>query len=172
MITEFQGTDGATRVNFNQRIQEANAHISDQTIHMIALACTKSGTVYALTGLTATAGKVPVMFKANVDYVAGDTITIDGTAYALIVRTAKALTDGAWRAEKIITGVVDIDTKKMTVEPSVMPNPMSLNIIQGYGGQTGSYDGSATLSVSIPKVTISTAAPTATLDNGELWGVY
>jgi hypothetical protein len=29
LITEFEGTEGVTRENFNKRIQEANEHISD-----------------------------------------------------------------------------------------------------------------------------------------------
>ena len=82
------------------------------------LSCTKSGTVYALTGLTATSGTVPVTFKATAAYAAGDTVTIDGTAYALATRDGSALTSGAWAAGAIITGVADVDAKALTVEPS------------------------------------------------------
>ena len=48
----------------------------------------------------------------------------------------------------------------------------ALSISQGYGGQTGTYDGSAAKSISVPKITISDAEPTDTLTDGELWGVY
>lgn len=56
--------------------------------------------------------------------------------------------------------------------PTALPNPYFLTVSQGYGGQTGTYNGSAPLAVSVPHVTLNTAAPTATLADGELWGVY
>ena len=56
--------------------------------------------------------------------------------------------------------------------PARLPNPAALTVNQGYGGQTGPYDGSAAKTISVPHVTFHTAAPTATLADGELWGVY
>lgn len=56
--------------------------------------------------------------------------------------------------------------------PDHLPNPSALTVQQGYGGQTGTYDGSAPVAVSVPHVTFNTAAPTGTLGDGELWGVY
>ena len=84
----------------------------------LQLACTKSGTVYALTGLTAMAGAVQVTFKAPTAYVVGDTVTIDGTAYALKTTDATALTPAAWATGAIVTGTVDVDAKTLTVNPS------------------------------------------------------
>ena len=54
---------------------------------------------------------------------------------------------------------------------TTLPNPAALTISQGYGGQTGTYDGSAAKSISIPHITLHTSAP-GTVSDGELWGVY
>ena len=103
----------------------------------VPLSCTKSGTTYALTGLTATSGKVPVMFAVPTAYASGDTVTIDSTAYALATRDGSALVAGAWAAGKIVTGIADIDAKVLTVEPS---NPV--------GSATKSKTYTATLTAS------------------------
>lgn len=55
--------------------------------------------------------------------------------------------------------------------PTHLPNPSALSISKGYGGQTGTYDGSAARSISIPQITISASSP-GTLSAGDLWGVY
>ena len=54
---------------------------------------------------------------------------------------------------------------------TTLPNPAALTISQGYGGQTGTYNGSAAKSISIPHITLHTSAP-GTVADGELWGVY
>jgi hypothetical protein len=64
------------------------------------------------------------------------------------------------------------DKADKTEIPTKLPNPSALTISQGYGGNTGTYDGSAAVAVSLPKITISDAEPTGTLADGELWGVY
>lgn len=82
------------------------------------LACAKTDTTYTLTGLSATSGKVPVMFSVPTAFAAGDTVTIDGTAYGLATRDGSALTTGAWAAGKVITGTADVDNHKLYVGPS------------------------------------------------------
>lgn len=128
-VTEFQGSDGATRANFNARIQQVNAHIADKTVHNTTLACTKSGTVYALTGLTATSGAAPVMFKASAAYVVGDTVTINGAAYTLHTIDGSALTAGVWAAGAYIHTTTDIDNKNLWVWPSVPHNAADVGAI-------------------------------------------
>ena len=164
---------------------EITAHISNQTVHATTLSCSKAGTVYALTGLTATAGKVPALFSAPAAYAVGDTVTIDGTAYTLATVPAGLLTDGAWAAGAIVTGTADVDAKTLTVEPSApvgaakpsdiptsLKSPAALTVQNGYGNTPATYDGSAAKTISVPYVTLNTAAPTATLAAGALWGVY
>ena len=151
-----------------------NAHKSDQTVHMTTLACTKTGTVYALTGLSATAGKVPVMFAVQTTYAAGDTVTIDGTAYMFKTTDGSALTTGAWAAGAVITGTADAGNKVLCVEPGIpdsLPNPAALTLVHGYNGNTGSYSGSAAKTVTTPYMTFHTSSPSS-VAVGEIWAVY
>lgn len=126
------------------------------------LSCAKSSTVYALTGLTATSGKVPVLFVADSAYAAGDTVTIDGTAYAIQTRDGSALTAGAWAAGKVITGTADVDNKVLTVEPSGVHKSTLVPATLTAAGWTGS---AAPYSQSL-----SVAAVTATSANELLPG--
>jgi hypothetical protein len=95
-----------------------SAHKADETVHVTQLSCTKTGTVYALTGLTATSGIIPCVFQAPATYAEGDTITINGTAYALHTTDGTTLTSGSWVSGANITGTVDIGSKVLTVQPS------------------------------------------------------
>lgn len=100
------------------RADDLAAHKADETVHVTTLACTKSTTVYALTGLTATTGAVPVMFKAPAAYADGDTVTVNGTAYTIKTRDGSTLTASAWAAGVYIHATADVDVKTLTVEPS------------------------------------------------------
>ena len=95
-----------------------NNHKADYPSHVTQLTCTKSGTVYALTGLTATAGVVSCMFKASAAFAAGDTVTINGAAYTLKTIDGTALTAGAWAQGALVHGIVDVDNKVLYVAPS------------------------------------------------------
>jgi hypothetical protein len=108
---------------------QISAHKSDQTVHVTTLACSKSGTVYALTGLTATAGKVPVLFSVPAAYAVGDTVTINGAAYTLKTTDNTALTAGAWAAGAYIHATADIDNKNLWVWPSVPHNAADVGAI-------------------------------------------
>jgi hypothetical protein len=57
--------------------------------------------------------------------------------------------------------------------PVSLKNPNALTVTQGYGGDTGAYDGSAAKTVSIPKITITDTDPGSTyIGDGCLVGVY
>jgi phage-related tail fiber protein len=56
---------------------------------------------------------------------------------------------------------------------TALKNPSALTFAQGYGGDTGAYDGSAAKTVSIPKITITDTDPGSTyIGDGCLVGVY
>lgn len=73
-------------------------------------------------------------------------------------------------SDSIILAASDVHALPDTT--TALPNPAALTVNQGNGGQTGTYDGSSTMAISIPHITFHTSAPTATLADGELWGVY
>lgn len=195
--TNYGLTKPATTDNYDVGVFNGNADTIDAAIKARAdeinqrayttLSCTKSSTVYALTGLTATSGKAPVLFTADAAFAAGDTVTIDGTAYALATRDGSALTAGAWAAGKVVTGVADVDGKVLYVEPSAphtkadiglgsVDNTADANKSVSYAATAGSAPangGTAADTTTINSaLTISTAAPTSTLAAGKLWGVY
>ena len=167
--------DGADIAVLNQNADKVDAELKKVSGGTITtLSCTKTGTVYALTGLSATTGRVPLMFAAPSAYAAGDTVTIDGTAYTLKTTDGSALTTGAWAAGAVITGTADVDNKVLHVEPGIpdsLPNPAALTLAHGYNGNTGSYNGSTAKTVTTPYVTFHTSAP-GTVAVGEIWAVY
>jgi hypothetical protein len=149
-----------------------NTHKSDASAHVTALTCTKSGTVYVLTGLTATSGFVPVMFSGAATYANGDTVTIDGTAYTLKTTNGSALTTGAWIKNSYVAAIADVDNKILYVSPSVLKNPIALTVSAGYGSSGSTvYDGSAARTAKVPYVTFHTSSP-STVANGEIYCVY
>jgi hypothetical protein len=81
-------------------------------------------------------------------------------------RTTETVKGNADNIAALQTGKAD-----KTEIPTKLPNPSALTISQGYGGTTGTYDGSAAKTVSVPKITFHTSAP-GTVADGELWGVY
>lgn len=161
----------ASKADVNKLSKLLQGHKADQTVHVTTLACTKTNTVYALTGLTATAGIVSCVFKADAAYAVNDTVTIDGKEYTLKTRDGSALTDNAWAAGAVVGGVVDIAGKVLYVSPSELKNPAALTIAHGYEGSTGTYDGSTAKTIVTPYVTLHTSSPGAVAD-GEIWAVY
>jgi hypothetical protein len=77
------------------------------------LDCKKTGTVYALSGLTVASGLVPCVFKADVDYNFGDTFTISGDAITVALPDGSGLEDGFFKAGTVLTGVYDTDSKTL-----------------------------------------------------------
>lgn len=147
-----------------------NAHKADASVHITQLTCTTTSAVHALTGLSATSGLVSCVFKADADYAEGDTFTVDETAYAVVTSSGETLRAGAFLSGGIVPIELDVDSKVLHIRQDAAAK--ALTVTQGYGGTTGSYDGSAAVSVSVPHVTFHTADPTTTLADGELWVVY
>ena len=77
------------------------------------LDCKKTGTVYALSGLTVASGLVPCVFKADADYNFGDTFTMDGDAITVALPDGSGLEDGFFKAGTVLTGVYDTDSKTL-----------------------------------------------------------
>lgn len=68
---------------YNKEVGDHFLQVEDGT-PIQTFSCTKSGTNYALTGLTATAGLVSCVFRADTTYKAGDTFTVEGTEVSVL----------------------------------------------------------------------------------------
>lgn len=73
----------------------------------------KSGTTHQLTGLTAVSGVVSCVFTATADFVAGDTVTVDGTAYTIQLSSGDAPTDKLFVSGATVSVVVDKENKRV-----------------------------------------------------------
>ena len=74
---------------------------------------TKSGTTHQLTGLTAVSGVVSCVFTATADFVAGDTVTVDGEAYTVQMPDGEAAPDKLFTSGGSVSIVVDKAGKKV-----------------------------------------------------------
>lgn len=85
------------------------------------LSCTKSGTVFQLTGLNATSGKVACIFEAPATYTAGDTFTIDGAAYTIYTTGGEALRTGAFHSVDMVSVILHANLHVIHFYQAEMP---------------------------------------------------
>lgn len=102
-------------------------HTGDSTIHVTAgdkkkwngyktivtLNHVKSSTVHQLTGLTGVSGLVSCIFTATDTFTAGDTVTVDGTAYTIQLSSGDAPADKLFVSGASVPIVVDKGNKKV-----------------------------------------------------------
>lgn len=80
---------------------------------VVTLIHTKSGTSHKFTGLEGRTGLIPCQFKSTAGYTEGDTATIDGEAYTIVLTSADEP-----ETDLFITGrsiIVDVDTESKTI---------------------------------------------------------
>lgn len=80
---------------------------------VVTLTHAKEGTVHVFTGLEGRTGLVPCQFKSTDGYTEGDTATIDGEAYTIVLTSADEP-----ETDLFITGrsiIVDVDTESKTI---------------------------------------------------------
>lgn len=73
----------------------------------------KSGTTHQLTGLTAVSGVVSCVFTATADFAAGDTVTVDGTAYEIQLSSGDAASDNLFVSGATVSVILDTEGKKV-----------------------------------------------------------
>lgn len=73
----------------------------------------KSGTVHQLTGLTGVSGIVSCVFTATDTFTAGDTVTVDGEAYAVQMPDGETAPDKLFTGDVSVSVVVDKTGKKV-----------------------------------------------------------
>lgn len=88
-------------------------HKADTEVHLRRLSYAKSGTTHQLTGLTAVSGVVSCVFTATADFAAGDTVTVDGEAYAVQMPDGEAAPDKLFTSGVSVSVVVDKTGKKV-----------------------------------------------------------
>jgi hypothetical protein len=131
VYTQVGDKFGATKLNELGNV--VNAGIVEH------LDCTKPGTVYALTGLTATSGIVSCNFTVpslNGTYAAGDTFTVNGTAYTIQTPDGLALTPSAFVSGATVSVILDITNHKINI--CVPPKSNIVTATLTAAGWTGS----------------------------------
>ena len=93
------------------------SHNADPEAHgggmVVTLTHAKSGTTHAFTGLGAREGLVPCQFKSTAGYTEGDTATIDGTPYTIVLTGADQPETDLFVSGKSI--LADVDTESKTI---------------------------------------------------------
>ena len=115
-VTEYSqiGDKGQASV-FNGIGTAVNAHTSSASVHITPLACATTGTVHALTGLSATTGIVLCIFKADANYFYGDTFTVNGTAYTIVTSGGEVLRTGALLHGGTVSVELDVTNKMLHI---------------------------------------------------------
>lgn len=102
--------DGDVAANLLSNIE---THKADTEVHLRRLEHAKSGTTHQLTGLTAVSGVVSCVFTATADFAAGDTVTVDGEAYAVQLSSGDAPADKLFVSGASVPVVVDKENKRV-----------------------------------------------------------
>lgn len=102
--------DGDVAYNLQSQI---TTHINDTAVHLRQLSHSKSGTTHALTGLSGVSGTVSAVFTATAAYTAGDTFTVDGTAYTVQLSNGETAEDNLFVAGAAVPIVLDTAGKKV-----------------------------------------------------------
>ncbi len=144
--------DGADIAVLNQNADKVDAELKKVSGGTITtLSCTKTGTVYALTGLSATAGIVSCVFKADADYAVGDTFTVDGKTVTATLQNGDCLDGSFFKAGAAVPFVYDVDGAKLNFKSGGSPTPT----IFGDGSDGDAViSSSTTLPVAVPHQSI------------------
>ena len=102
--------DGDVAANLLSNIE---THKADTEVHLRRLEYAKSGTTHQLTGLTAVSGVVSCVFTATADFVAGDTMMLDGEAYSIQMSTGYEADSNMFVTGATIPVIVDKPNKKL-----------------------------------------------------------
>ena len=119
-LENLQDSINLTIQNFSEVIQQVTgidptdpeAKPPDGSM-VVTLTHAKSGTTHAFTGLGAREGLVPCQFKSTAGYTEGDTATIDGTSYTIVLTGADQPETDLFVSGKSI--LVDVDTESKTI---------------------------------------------------------
>ena len=168
ITTLFEGTDGATRENFNQKLSDVNAHGNDTSAHITTAIHTRTGTV---NNLAVPDGAKNLTFLATGTIVDGDTWTVNGNPVTAVLQNGESLPGELFKAGCWVTGVrLSDDGAKLTFPGKGAMRGLTIGV--GNGGTSATYTGAAAVSITIPRIVVSTSAPSSLLPTGTIHGVY
>ena len=111
--------DALNAANFNDLENRVSSAFSESALKEIfTLTHSKSGTTHALTGLSGVSGTVSAVFTATAAYTAGDTFTVDGTAYTVQLSNGETAEENLFVAGAAVPIVLDTAGKKVNFKPA------------------------------------------------------
>lgn len=129
---------------------------------------TRAGTV---NNLAIPDGAKNLTFLATATIADGDTWTVNGTAVTAVLQNGEALPGELFKAGCWVTGVrLSEDGTKLTFPGKGAMRGLTIGV--GNGGTSATYTGAAAVSITIPKLVVSTSAPSGVLPAGTIHGVY
>lgn len=102
--------EGDVAANLQNQI---TTHVMDTSVHLRRLEYTKSGTTHQLTGLTGVSGIVNCLFTSSGNFSAGDTVTVDGEAYSVLLNNGQEPYTDLFVPGVIVSIIVDKENKKV-----------------------------------------------------------
>lgn len=127
---------------------------------------TRTGTTH---NLEIEPGAKNLTFLATADIAEGDTWTVNSTAVTATLQNGEALPAELFKNGCWVTGVYWDGTKLSFTGRGAM---RTLTIGVGNGGTSATYTGATAVSITIPRIVVSTSAPSSLLPTGTIHGVY
>ena len=129
---------------------------------------TRTGTV---NNLSIPDGAKNLTFLAAADLADGDTWTINGQPVTAVLQNGESLPGELFKAGCWVTGVrLSDDGTKLTFPGRGAMRGLTIGV--GNGGMSATYTGAAAVSITIPRIVVSTSAPSSLLPTGTIHGVY
>ncbi|WP_195199229.1 hypothetical protein [Faecalispora jeddahensis] len=143
-------------------------HKADGSAHITTATHTKSGTTH---NLEVPPGAKNLTFLATADIADGDLWTINGQPVTAVLHNGEPLPGELFKSGCWVTGVrlSDDGTQLTFVGKDAM---RALTIGVGNGGTSATYTGATAVSITIPKLVVSSTAPSGVLATGTIHGVY
>ena len=165
-LNQWQGNEYAKRQDFVDDNAAIDTAIFNTGTHTATH--TRTGTT---NNLDIPDGAKNLTFLATATIADGDSWTVNSNAVTAVLQNGEALPGELFKAGCWVTGVrLSDDGAKLTFTGAAKNK--NLTFLIGRGGSTGDYNGSADKVVTIPQVQISSVAPSSTLANGVIYGVY
>lgn len=177
-----QGTPfNADTMGHYVQTEDLKAHVDNEEVHIrpgerdawnggliITAVHTKTGTTH---NLEIEPGAKNLTFLATADIVEGDLWTVNDAEVTAVLQNGEALPGELFKAGCWVTGVrLSEDGTKLTFPGKGAMRGLTIGV--GNGGTSATYTGAAAVSITIPKLVVSTSAPSGVLPAGTIHGVY